>query len=80
MARIPDIDYANRLLYPRVEKEGAVVSLEQKKYFESGVKHEQEGIIKLLKSELGAGAYLEDTEIRDNIIKYFIRLVEQRQK
>lgn len=51
------------------------MSFEQNKYFESGVRYENERVVNLLENELGAGAYLEDTEIRDKIIKYIIKLI-----
>jgi len=56
------------------------MSFEQKKYFESGVRYEQERIIKLLESELGAGVDLEATDFRDRVIKSLIELIKEGQK
>jgi len=56
------------------------VSLEQKRYFESGVKSERERIIKLLMLEFGIGVDLDRTEMRDEIILKLIELIKGEQK
>jgi len=56
------------------------MSLEQKRYFESGVKSERERIIKLLKLEFGIGVDLERTEMRDAIILKLIELIRGEQR
>jgi len=56
------------------------VSLEQKRYFESGVKSERERIIKLLMLEFGIGVDLEDTEMRDAIILSLIEKIKGEQE
>jgi len=56
------------------------MSLEQKKYFESGVKYEQDRIVKLLKLEFGIGVDLDRTEMRDAIILNLIELIRGEQK
>jgi len=56
------------------------MSLEEKKYFESGVKSERERIIKLLKLEFGIGVDLDRTEMRDAIILNLIDQIRGEQK
>ncbi len=56
------------------------MSLEQKKFFESGVMHERERIIKLLKLEFGIFTDLERTEMRDAIILSLIEQIREENK
>jgi len=56
------------------------MSLEEKKYFESGVKSERERIIKLLESTLGIGLDLETTDFRDTVIKNAVKLIKGEEK